>query len=158
MTTFPEKINTRKIVYLNIQDSLLEFSQTVLNNWVVFIIADDITNPILRAFANLCIDKSVLYMHATGKACSETDDLFDWISIERQEQNGKLPNWMTTDEDVLMTSWDYDFSSAFWFITTAANYDDHPIDTVLVANFTSANHSNLIQELIVKINSGWLPD
>ena len=157
MLVFPDKVNNREILYSNIAKNKVDFSKTDLKNWVVLVIEDDIKNTSLQAFENFCIEKNVLYMHATGKACCEVDDLFDWISIQRQEQ-GKFPSWMIADKDVLMTSWDYNLEEAFWFITTAANYDNHVIGTVLVANMTSTSYTSLIQELITRINSGWLPD
>jgi hypothetical protein len=153
MTILPQTINNRKILYLDIGDNLTEFKAIEFTNWVVFVIEDNYDNPILRDFAELCIDKNLLYMHATGKVCSEIDDLFDLLMIIREQEGGQLPTWMTSEDDVLMTSWDYDFDDAFWFITMAANYEEHVIDTVLVANLTKTNYFPKIQELAKKIGA-----
>jgi len=157
MVLLSEKINNRRILYFDIKDNLEDFKNSELTNWVVFVIADDINTSILNPFAEMCIDKNVLYMNASGKACSEVDDVFDLIMVLRKEVDGKLPKWMVLEDDVLMTAWDYNVEEGFWFITMAANYDNHPIDTVLVANFTNENYLPQIQDLTAKISSGWMP-
>ncbi|MFT3911461.1 MAG: hypothetical protein QM737_18705 [Ferruginibacter sp.] len=154
MTLLLDQINKRKIIYLDIRDDISEFIKMDLINWVVFVIEDNINNELLRLFAETCIEKNVLYMHATGKACSEVDDLFDFIIVEREVNGGKLPLWMIAEDDVLMTAWDYDFDDAFWFITNTAYYGEHLIDTVIVANMTNDNYLPRIQDLAKKINSG----
>lgn len=151
------KINNRQILYLDIGNDLDEFSAAQLTNWVVFVICDDITNPLLTPFASNCIDKDVLYMYAAGKVCSEIDDLFDWEMVMRKLEGGKLPGWHKTDEDVLMTSWHHNFDEGFWFVATVTEYDDYLIDTVLVANFTGENYLPKIEQLTRQINEGWLP-
>ncbi len=153
MTILLNEINNRKILYLQIRDNLDELKTINLTNWVVFVIEDNINNPILEPFANLCIDKNILYMHATGKACSEIDDLFDCVMILRKEKGAKPPQWMISEDDVLMTSWDYNFEDAFWFITMAVNYEDFKIDTVLVVNLTDNDLLEKLQNLAKKISS-----
>ena len=152
MIILPGKINNRNILYLQIGKDLGELETTNLTNWVVLVIEDNINNPILETFANSCIDKNVLYIHATGKACDEIEDLFDLEIILRQVKGEKLPIWMISEDDVLMTSWDYNFEDAFWFITKAAYYGDNIINTVLVANLTDEDLLEKIQALIKKIN------
>src|SRR4030095_9126762 len=157
MILIPEIINGRKILDIDIKDDLQELAGAKLNNWVLFVIEDDATNSILWPFAELCIDKEVLYMTAVGKACSKIDDLFDEVFLARQLEGRKLPSWKVSPEDVLMTSWDDVFESGFWFITTVAYYEEWPIDTVLVANMTSDKYLPAIEDLAKKINHGWLP-
>lgn len=157
MIRYSDTVNDRKVFYLSLQDSLEKFEVLNLTDWAVFIIEDNVTNPLLETFASMCIDKEVLYMTATGKACSSIDDLFDEIMVIRRLQGSKLPSWMKSDEDVLMTTWDYDLAEGFWYITSVANYRDLSIKTVLVVDFTATDHSEWIEELIVNINKGWLP-
>jgi hypothetical protein len=157
MVLLSEKINNRRIFYFDIKDNLEEFKNSELSNWVVFVIADEINTSILKPFAEMCIDKNVLYMNASGKACSEVDDFFDLTMVLRQEVEGKLPAWMVLEDDVLMTAWDYNIEEGFWFITMAAYYDNHLIDTVLIANLTNDNYLPKIQDLTAKISSGWMP-
>lgn len=71
MTVIPETINDRNILYLDIQQDLQEFKAADLKNWVLFVIEDNIHNPIISQFADMCIDKDVLYVCAAGRACSE---------------------------------------------------------------------------------------
>jgi len=157
MTKVLGTINNRQILYLDVEDNVDEFALMPLKNWILFIIEDDDRNPILYSFADLCIDKEVLYVCATGKACSEVDDLFDMIMVMREIEGQKLPSWFKTDEDVLMTSWHHDFNEGFWFATTLASYENFTIDSVLAANLTKQNYLPQIQDLVRKINEGWLP-
>ncbi|RYE57831.1 MAG: hypothetical protein EOP48_04935 [Sphingobacteriales bacterium] len=157
MTTIPETIKDRKVIYVDIQQELQEFEAADLMNWVLFVIEDNIHNPILGQFADLCIEKDVLYVCAAGKACSEVDDLFDFKMVEREQAGGKLPSWYQPDDDVLMTSWHHDFDEGFWFALTTANYENLPIETVVVANLTRGSYLPTIQRLTEKIAEGWLP-
>lgn len=151
-------INDRSIHYLDIQDDLTEFEQLELQSWVTLVIADDISHPLLKQFAELSIDMHLLYMAAVGKACSHVDDLFDMVMVERKIEGRKIPDWCHSEEDTLMTTWHHDFSEGFWFLTTIAQYEDHPISTVLIANFTDKSYFDEIQQLTDKIQTGWLPN
>ena len=157
MTSITETINNRQILYFDIDDNLEDFISISLSNWILFVIVDDIDNPILNSFAELCIDRDVLYVCATGKACSQVDDLFDTIMVIRELEGKKLPSWLTTDQDVLMTTWHYNFGEGFWFATTQATYEDLLIEYVLVVNFTNQPYFQRVQHLTKKINDGWLP-
>ena len=84
MTDIQETINDRNILYLDIHQDLRELEAADLKNWVLFVIEDNIHNPILGQFAEMCIDKDVLYVCAAGKACSEVDDLFDFKMVDRE--------------------------------------------------------------------------
>ena len=152
-----EIINHRKILYVNIPPDLQQFESTDLKNWILFVIEDNIYNPVLGRFADMCIDKDVLYVCAAGKACSEVDDLFDFKMVDRVMADGKLPSWYRSDDDVLMNSWHHDFEEGFWFALTTANYENLPIETVVVANLTEVNYLPTIQRLTQKIAEGWLP-
>ena len=157
MIVISETINNRKILYLDIQQDLQQLQAADLKNWLLFVIEDKIHNPVLGKFADLCIDKDVLYVCAAGKACSEVDDLFDFKMVDRKMADGKLPSWYQSDDDVLMTSWHHDFEEGFWFALTTANYENLPIETVVVANLTEVNYLPIIQRLTQKIAEGWLP-
>jgi hypothetical protein len=157
MQLIPYKINKRRIFYMDIKDGLQELYTAEPGNWAVLVIEDDISNPVLIPFAELCIDKSVIYMMASGKAFSEVDDLFDQLMVLRRLDGRQLPYWYTSEEDVLMTAWDDNLEEAFWFIVSAAYYEEYSIETVVVANLTSRNYLNEIEELARKISIGWLP-
>ena len=157
MTAITDTINNRNIFYFNIGQDLQEFQAAELKSWVLFVVEDNIHNPILGQFADMCIDKDVLYVCATGKACSEVDDLFDFKMVDREMAGIKLPSWYQCDDDVLMTSWHHNFEEGFWFALTTANYADLPIDTVIVANLTGSDYLPTIERLTKKIAEGWLP-
>jgi hypothetical protein len=152
-----QSVNNRKILYLDIEKDLAELEAINLCNWAVFVIEDDGKNPNLLPFAGLCIKKKVVYMTATGAACSIVDDIFDEIFVDLEINGVDLPDWKQSDEEILMTTWDYNFGEGFWFITTVAINDDIPIDTVLVANLTRLDRSSEIKQLVQDINNGWLP-
>lgn len=150
-------INDRKILYLQLKDNLEDLKSAALTNWIVFVIADDINLPILEKLADMCIDNDVLYMCATGKVCSQVDDLFDMNMVMRDIEGRPKPSWYKVDNDVLMTTWHYDFDEGFWFCSTQANYEGYKIDTVLVANLTEIDYLPKIQELTKLIAEGWHP-
>ena len=140
---------------MNVKENLAELAQAPLANWVLYVIADDAQLPVLDAFVELCINKNVLYVCATGAACSEIDDLFDWNMVLREKE--ALPSWYKGEEDVLMTTWHHNFEDGFWFVTTVATYGDHPIDMVLVVNLTGSDDLPRILDLTNRIRNGWLP-
>ena len=158
MTTNLGSINNKQILYLNVGDNVDAFASIPLKNWVLFIIEDNIHNPILNSFAEICIGNEVLYVCTAGKACSEVEDLFDMIMVMKEIDGKTLPSWMKTDEDVLMTTCHNDFDEGFWFATTLATYENFTIDSVLVANLTKQDYLHHIQDLVKKINEGWLPE
>lgn len=157
MTLLSEAINNRSIFYIDIHKDFNDSIAVDLKNWVLFIIEDDKLNPYLPPFAEWCIDKDVIYVCAASAACSEVDDLFDMAMVMREIEGRKLPSWMSTAEDVLMTTWHHDFEEGFWFATSAAVYEELPIEMVVVANMTKKDYLPLIKELTSKINEGWLP-
>lgn len=157
MITIPEIINERTILYLDIQQDLKEFESADLKNWVLFVIEDDADNPVHEQFAEICIDKEVLYVCAAGKACSEMDDLFDMTMVMRMIEGRRIPSWYQSDDDVLMTTWHHNFEEGFWFVTSVASYEEMFIDTVLVVNLTAVDYLPVIRDLTKKIAKGWLP-
>ena len=158
MTLLPQKINNRRIFYLDIHQGFDNAITIDLKNRVLFIIADGIQNPDLSPFAEWCIDKDVLYVCAAGAACSEADDLFDMAMVIRELEERQLPSWISSTEDILMTTWHHDFEEGFWYATSMATYEEYPIEMVVVANLTKKDYLPLIRELSSRINKRWLPD
>ena len=150
-------INDRKVLYFDIDDSLNEIERIELESWVTYVIADDVSHPLLNRYAEMAIDKNLLYMSATGKAGSEIDDLFDSLIVQREIEGMKLPMWFRDKDDVLMTTWHDDFEEGYWFITSVAQYEDFPIKSVVVVNFSRISRFGEIQVLTERIRSGQFP-
>ena len=157
MTDTIGTINNRQIRFADIHGDLDFDDLLPLQNWMLFVIEDNIENPVLVKFAEFCIDNDVQYMCAAGTACSKVDDLFDHLVVCRLIDGKRLPSVCRTDDDVLMTTWHHDFDKGFWFAAVVAEYEDFPFDTVLVANMTSGHYKGRIAELVTRINNGWLP-
>ena len=157
MTLIPEVINDRQIIYIDIKEDLSELFGLDLRDWALFVIGDEADNNLLLPFANLCIEKNVLYMAATGKAASRIDDLFDQVMVTRAIQGDKLPTWYVSEDDVLLTSWHKDYKEGFYFITSVAAYEGRQIDKVLVANLTKEDFLPRIRKLSSDIKGGWIP-
>jgi hypothetical protein len=151
-------INDRRLFYTVVGDDLNDLKSTELANWALLVIEDNAANPVLWEFAHVCVGKDLLYMMAAGKDGSRVDDLFDEVVLDREEKGLKLPVWMVSEDDVLMTTWEEDIAEAIWFITNSAYYDDHVIDKVLIANMTKTDYLPIIEELTEKIAGGWIPD
>jgi hypothetical protein len=158
MLKYFDPINNRRILYLDIGKDLTEFEAIDLSNWVLYVIEDDAKNPVLFPFTSLCLKKNVIFVGVAGKACSIVHDIFDETIVGQEIDGLELPDWMVSEEDVLMTTWHHDFAEGFWFITSVADYDDLLIDTVLVANLTGADRSSEVAQLVIDINNGWLPE
>ncbi|HET6996812.1 MAG TPA: hypothetical protein VFI06_17585 [Chitinophagaceae bacterium] len=150
-------INNRQILYIDVVDHPDINKISHLENWILFIIENNVDNPVLRPFLELCIDRDVLYVCTAGAAGSEVDDLADLLMVIRKLKGKYLPSWLKSDDDVLMTTWHDDFEEGFWFAAQVARYEDHPIQNVLVANLSRQTQLNRIQGLIKRINEGWLP-
>ena len=142
---------------MSIQESLEELKAYKLSNWVLFVIGDNIHNPVLGEFAQVCIDKNVLYVCAAGRAGTGMDDLFDMEMVLREIEGRQMPAWYRSKDDILMTSWHHDLDEGFWFCTSLTSYEDHPIDTVLVVNLTAADYLPRIEDLALRIVNGWQP-
>ena len=150
-------INDRKVLYFDIKDNLNEIEKIELESWGTYVIADDVSHPLLVRYAEMAIDKNLLYMSATGKVGSEIDDLFDSLIVQRENEGMNLPIWYRDKDDVLMTTWHDDFEEGYWFITSVARYEDFPIKAVVVVNFTQISRFEEIQDLTVRIRSGQFP-
>lgn len=150
-------INNRAIEYLDINDDMSNLTSIVLNNWVLFAIADKEQMPILNKFAEICLDSNVLYVCGAGELASEIDTEFDSAIVNRMIDIGEWPNNSDAFEDTAMTTFHSDFDEGFWFATFVAAHPTIIIERVLVANLTQHDYSNRIIELIEKINFGWLP-
>ena len=156
MIEFLEKILSKRIFYLNIQKDLSQFMNATLNNWVLYVLADNPKLSILDAFAESCIDKDVLYVCTAGNAGSEIDTLFDLNIVMREIDGRKMPSWYGED-DTLMTSWHAELEEGFWFATNVSFNDRLPVEPVLVVNMTDDNLQSIIADLTRKISSGWIP-
>ena len=57
-----------------------------------------------------------------------------------------------------MTTSHEDFDEGFWFAATTAFSEFGDIEKVVCVDFTDKNVKFDLQELITKIDEGWLPD
>jgi len=156
MTTITEIINGRKIFYLDISNDLEIFKSYAFGNWVLLVILD---NPadLPERFADICIDKDVLYVCAAGDAGRRVAKVFSFNMVDRELAGKGLPSWYQSEDDVLMTSWDEDISEALFSATFAANYGEISIENVVVVNLTTDNYFPTIQQLAKQLNDGMIP-
>ena len=150
-------LNNREIFYCDIANDFSEIESFPSKNWLLFAIADQDQLGGLYSFAEKCLDRGVLYICGTGEACSEIDDAFDFVMVDRKLAS--LNRDLTQDDfdDSPMTTWHHDFDEGFWFSVTTAYHEEELIDKVIVANLTAKNYGSRIRKLVEKIQSGWLP-
>ena len=150
-------INNREIFYCDIRNDFSEIESFPSKNWLLFAIADRDQLGGLSSFAEKCLDRDVLYICGAGEACSEIDDAFDFVMVDRKLAS--LNRDLTQDDfhDSPMTTWHHDFDEGFWFSVAAAYHEKELIDKVVVANLTAKNYEFRIKELLEKIRAGWLP-
>jgi hypothetical protein len=152
-----ETVNNRKVFYFDVKDSLAGLQEMELSEWIVFVIADSLEHPLLDEFVNLCIDKGVIYACASGKAGSSIDDKFDMAVVMREMEQVGVPTWYQNDDDVLMTNWHQTIDEGYWFAAVVVRYEGKELGTIVVVNFTNRDLLPKIEELTVKIQSGWSP-
>ena len=128
-----------------------------LKNWILFVIEDNSLNPILSEFAEICIDKNVLYVCTSGKAAKQVNELFDMKMVMREIDHKPMPTWYKTEDDVLITTWHHNLDEGFWFCTSVASYKEQLIEKVIVANLSSKDYLPRIENLASRITEGWLP-
>jgi hypothetical protein len=157
MNQIHEVINGRHIFFLNALEDAALFVKTDFNNWALLVLANDAMSPILREFAEACINKDVLYVCAAGRAGTQTDDLFDMAIVNREISGMRLPSWYKSADDCLMTTWHEDPKEGLWFITKVANYIGQVIDKVVVADFTGEYTLETIEFMASDIAMGWVP-
>jgi hypothetical protein len=150
-------INNREIFYSDIGNGFSEIESFPPKNWLLFAIADQDQLGRLYSFAEKCLDRGVLYICGAGEACSEIDDAFDSVMVDRKLAG--LNRDLTQDDfhDSPMTTWHHDFDEGFWFSVTTAYHEEQLIDKVIVANLTEKNYEFRIKELVEKIQAGWFP-
>lgn len=156
MSTNIGKVNGREVLYFNVTD----FSVTDLfpsDNWMILVIADEEQSSRLWSFAEKCIDKKVLYVYGTGGAGTEIDEVFHMADVSRRVRAGIDLYGPNAYDDAARTVWDNDIEKAFSLAVIVANYDTIPIHKMVVANLTKLDYKQVIEELIRKINTRWMP-
>jgi hypothetical protein len=133
---------------------ILEFPD---KNWLLFAIADKDQQGILYTFAEKCLDSGVLYVCGAGEACGEIENAFDLAEVDRKLVHLKRDLKQDDFDDPLMTTRHDDFDEGFWFSATVAHHALEPINKIVVANLTVNNYEFIIKDLVVRLNSGWLP-
>lgn len=124
---------------------------------MLFAIADRDQLGMLHAFAEKCLELDVLYICGAGEAGSEIDDTFDMVIVDKKLASLTRDLTQGDFEDSPMTTWHQDFDEGFWFSATVAHHEREFIDKLVVANLTANSYEIIVNELISKINSGWLP-
>lgn len=147
----------RHIFYCDLENDLNKTEEFPTKNWLLFAIADKAQLDLLYSFAERCLDRNVLYICGAGEACSEIDDAFDMVVVDRRSTD--LNKDLTQDDfkDTPMTTWHYDLDEGFWFAVTTACHEKESIKQVVVANLTEKSYERYIKDLVERIDAGWLP-
>jgi len=154
------QIKERQIYYTNIRVDNGWFEKLPVSNWLAFTIADFEDKELLHGITSKCLDNNVCYTCSVGQLGSDTEDSFDeeiaWRQVQ-EEETGKQQESETSP----MTTFHKNFDEGFWFATTLANQIVNdiyiPIDKVVCIDFTKRGFKEYLVQLIIKINSGWLP-
>jgi hypothetical protein len=149
---FLGQINNRHIIYLE-YDPYSEWVKYIPDsNWLLFVITDQKNVELFDEINGIVIDKNVVYVCSAGKECEFFHDRFDGEIVIRDIDNLFIP------EFCIMTTWHYDFDEGFWFAIYCAIGESELIDKIVCLDLTNTNNYKKLQELIVKMSLGWLPD
>lgn len=151
------QIGNRQILYTNIITDQNWFEKLPLDNWVVFTIGDTNTSDYEDNLVRHCLDKNVCYTCSAGQLAGSTELEFDLEIVNRalaiEDRTGKEYDY----EKSPCTTSHKNFGEGFWFAATLASDSHKDIDKVVCTDFTTKGVKQNLNELVEKINNGWLP-
>lgn len=151
------RIKRRKIFYLQVRNNPEWHKSLPKNDWVAFTIANEEDEESLPPAVVRCLDRNVSYTRSAGTAAQRTECYFDeeiaWRGVDyeirtKQEYDIGLSPTTTAHDN---------FGEGFWFASTLAYDANLPIDKVVCIDFTKRRVKKNLEELIGKINQGWMP-
>ena len=146
-------VNNRQILYFDRAQFSNLSSWIPKSDWMLFAIADPEQEHLLEQLAKTCLNNGVLYVCGAGKAGSSIDNTFDFEIVDRKIEKGE-----DDYSDTPMTTWHEDLAEGFWYATTVASHDTLIIDTIVCINLTEHDYKSQLENLIDRINTGWLPE
>jgi len=153
-----DRINKRKIYYVQIRNNSTWKSSLPKNGWVAFTIANEEDGELIPPCVKICIDRNVSYTCSAGSYANMTEQYFDeeitWRGVEYEMNTKKEFDYELSP----VTTAHKNFGAGFWFATTLAYDDNFEIDKVVCIDFTKRKVKKHLIDLIDKINDGWLPD
>jgi len=157
MTITVGNVNSRTVLYFDVQAQPKWTEKIPEEGWILLAIADENQTDLIDQIAKECIAKNVTYVCGVGKGGSYIDDAFDWEIISR-DLNGTLPK-NEVYKDGLMTTWHKNIEEGFWFwfASSLAYHEKVSTNVIVCLNLTPKSCKDEITKLIKKVNSGWLP-
>lgn len=152
------KISEKEILYTHWDDINESLNELPSQNWLVFVIGNDKLETEYVKLAKICIDRKVLHACTCGTECKLIHDTFDQVDINRLKENGEYDHLEDSSIYFVMTTWNENIEDEFWFAATTAFSESGDIEKIVCVDFTDKNVKFDLQELITKIDEGWLPD
>lgn len=151
-------IKDRQIFYINPLLHKGWFNDLPGAHWIVFTVAEDTDTAVLMEVVRRCLKNEVCYICCAGMQGSLLENLFDEEIVDTvmKQVNGTIES--NDFEFSPMTTSHRNLDEGFWFATTVAQDDYKNIDKVVCIDFTTNGVKMKMVDLILKINSGWLPD
>ncbi|WP_010137168.1 hypothetical protein [Ochrovirga pacifica] len=151
------KINEREIFYISTKEELEWPNLLPTEKWVALTIADKENGEILHESTSQILDKNVTYTCSAGELSELTEQYFDeeigWRGVQYEEKTGKKYDYTKSP----MTTMHRNFSEGFWFASTLAHNEEKEINKLVCIDFTTRKVKKYLNELVEKINNGWLP-
>lgn len=141
------KVGRRPIHYLAVRNKRDWKHSLPKGEWVVFTIANKGDEELVHPVAKACLDHKVGAICSAGEIAHWTEQAFDeeivWRNLDAQEE---MP----------VTTASNNFDEEFWMATREMGVNQiSPL--LLCIDTTRKKVRKYLQELILKINEGWLP-
>ncbi|GAA4319430.1 hypothetical protein GCM10023149_18100 [Mucilaginibacter gynuensis] len=142
-------LNNRQIIYQPYSINGDWINALPLNDWLMFIITDNLSNEELFEIADQLIDKKACYLCCTGMQGEDFHDIVDNNLVLRNIEN----NQSAFD---VVTTWHENIENGFWYSIFAA-IPDHPVSTVFCLDASLTNFQSALQHLVTQFGEGYLP-
>jgi hypothetical protein len=144
-------LNGKEVIYIKYDFKFPWFKYFPCEKWLLFAIAEKDDINILSEINRQAIDHNVVYVCSVGNKCELFHDMFDEDMVIRDAENEYLP------QHLIMTTWHYEFDEGLWFALYTAVGDGLNINKVICLDISNTDFRPQLQEVIRKIETGWLP-
>ncbi|HEY2583623.1 MAG TPA: hypothetical protein VGI43_17565 [Mucilaginibacter sp.] len=137
--------NNRKLIY---QRHGLDVNWTKSfpdKNWLLLVVSEGKEKAILAEISRKAIDKNVCYICCAGE---QSKLLHDMIDDEIAYREVDVDNHHLPPYDVIMTTWDIDFSEATWFAIFAAYNDPEIINSIICLDASEMEIKSKLENLV----------
>ena len=147
-------VNNRQVSYQLYSTEIPWSKYFPKQNWLAFVIADNLAKTKLREISNKLIDNKACFVCCSGAQGELLHDMIDEEIVFRQVDIDDLylPSFN------ILTTWHQNIAEGLWYATKAAYNDPVKIDKVVCLDGSERGSEREIIELLLRFNEGYIPD